>query len=122
MASVSGTITNNSGWLTLHASLRDSITFTPTGTYSVEYPTGTIHTSAGSSAQTIGMSAGGQIRFTCITGTLAYALTDRDDQLELTASQVAAARALLSESGIAAKTWEASAPRVLQQTTPPASS
>lgn len=91
MASVSGTITNTSGWLTLYASLRDSITFTPTaGTYSVEYPTGTIHTSAGSSAQTIDVSAGGQIRFTCITGTLAYAMTDRDDQLELTASQVAA--------------------------------
>lgn len=100
MPNQAGTITSARGVITLDGSPNDTITLTPTaGSYTVEYPFGTVAISASSATQTLALTNGGQLRVLCISGSVAYALTDAADSLSLSQAQVAATQALVSPDG-----------------------
>ena len=88
MPSYTGTMTSSQGTQTLDITTRDAITFTPTaGTYTVEYPLGTVAINASSSAQTITSNGSAtQLRVTCLTGSLAFSNVDNADSLPLSAN------------------------------------
>lgn len=98
MASYSGTLTSSQGVRTLDVTPNDVITFTPTsGSYTVEYPIGTVAINASSTTQSIstGTSASTQMRVLCLTGSLAYANVDGIDSTSvLTPAAVAATQKL----------------------------
>jgi hypothetical protein len=97
MANQSGTITSTEGWRSIYSTPNDSITFTVvSGTYSVEYPVGTLAISGATSTQTLTLTNGGQMRVAVTAGSLTYALTDGADSYSLTQAEVAATQALLS--------------------------
>lgn len=74
---ITGTVTSAQGVLTLGSTPNDSITFTPaSGTYTVEYPIGTVAIAASTSAQTLSLANGGQMRILCVSGSVAYSMTD----------------------------------------------
>lgn len=99
MPNQSGTVTSSQGAVILGSSPNDTITFTPaSGAYTVEYPLGTVAISGSSSAQTLALS-GGQLRITCVSGSVAYALTDAPDSYELSQAQTVATQALVSGAG-----------------------
>jgi hypothetical protein len=78
----------------------DTITFTPaSGTYSVEYPLGTLAISSVTSAQTLTLASGGHLRVLVAAGSVAFALTDKPDGIALTTAQVVATQALVSGDG-----------------------
>lgn len=80
-------MTSSQGTRTLDITTRDAITFTPTGTYTVEYPLGTLAVNASSSAQTITSNGSAtQLRVTCLTGSLAFSNVDNADSLPLSAN------------------------------------
>ena len=88
MANQSGTLTSSNGFLTITGSPNDTLTITPTaGTFTLEYPLGTILASGVSATTTYAMTAGGQARLMCITGSVAYSLTDNPDGYALTQAQ-----------------------------------
>ena len=103
-----GTVTSSQGALTLGTTPLDTITFTPSSaTYTVEYPLGTVAIAASTSAQTLTLTNGGQMRILCVSGSVAYSLTDNPDDYTLTQSQTASVQALVSEDVIVARnrTW-----------------
>ena len=101
MANASGSITSAQGWVTIDCSLNDTITFTPSGgSYTVEYPARTTAIDASASTQTLSVTAGGQARVLCISGSLAWARTDNNDGGELDTTERASVRALVSRYGI----------------------
>lgn len=83
MPSYSGTITSSQGTRTLDVTPRDVITFTPTsGTYTVEYPIGTVAISASAATQSlIASTSATQMRVSCLTGSVSYSSTDNTDSL-----------------------------------------
>lgn len=88
MPNQTGTVTSSMGAVVLGSSPNDSITFTPSsGTYTVEYPYGTIAINAATTTQTLTLS-GGQLRITCASGSVAYALADAPDGPPLSAVQL----------------------------------
>jgi hypothetical protein len=94
MANQSGTITSTEGWRSIHSTPNDSITFTVvSGTFSVEYPVGTLAISGATSTQTLTLTNGGQMRVAVTAGSLTYALTDGADSYSLTQAEVAATQA-----------------------------
>ena len=79
MPNASGFITSNQGTRTLDCTANDTITIAPTaGSFSLEYPIGTVLASGVSATATYTLGPG-QCRLTCITGSIAYALTDNPD-------------------------------------------
>jgi hypothetical protein len=98
MANQSGTITSTEGWRSIHSTPNDSITFTVvSGTFSVEYPVGTLAISGATSTQTLTLTNGDQMRVAVTAGSLTYALTDGADG---GAAYIATSRsALASDSG-----------------------
>ena len=95
-----GTVTSSQGALTLGTTPLDTITFTPSSaTYTVEYPLGTVAIAASTSAQTLTLTNGGQMRILCVSGSVAYSLTDNPDDYTLTQSQTASVQALVSGDG-----------------------
>jgi len=97
---ITGTVTSAQGVLTLGSTPLDTITFTPTAaTYTVEYPLGTVAIAASTSAQTLTLTNGGQLRVLCVSGSVAYSLTDNPDAYTLTQSQTASVQALVSNAG-----------------------
>ena len=105
MPSYSGTITSSQGTRTLDVTPNDVITFTPTsGTYTVEYPIGTVAISGASTAQSItSTTSATQMRVTCLTGSVAYANVDGIDNTSvLTPTAAAAASAVVSGASMSA--------------------
>lgn len=102
MPSYSGTTTSSSGTLTLDITPNDVITFTPTGTYTVEYPLGTVAISAATTAQSLtGTTSATQMRLRCSSGSVVYSCVDGTDETKaLTAANAVAATALVSASRI----------------------
>ena len=98
MPSYTGTMTSSQGARTLDITTRDVITFTPTaGTYTVEYPLGTVLINASSSAQSITSNGTAtQLRVVCLTGSLAFSNVDNADSAALSQAESAAAQALVS--------------------------
>jgi hypothetical protein len=101
MPNQTGTISSSEGWRSIIATPNDTITFTPaSGTYSVEYPLGTLAISSVTSAQTLTLASGGHLRVLVAAGSVVFALTDKPDAIALTTDQVVATQALVSEGGI----------------------
>ena len=98
MPSYTGTMTSSQGTRTLDITTRDVITFTPTsGTYTVEYPLGTVAINASSSAQSITSNGTAtQLRVVCLTGSLAFSNVDNADSAALSQAESAAVQALVS--------------------------
>jgi len=101
MPSYSGTTTSSSGTLTLDITPNDVITFTPTGTYTVEYPLGTVAISAATTAQTLtGTTSAAQMRLLCSSGSVVYSCVDGADETKtLTPAAAATVQALVSPDG-----------------------
>ena len=101
MANQSGALTSGSGIATITASPNDTLTVTPTsGSFTLEYPLGTVLASGVSATTTYSLTAGGQARLMCITGSVAYLLTDNPDGFALTQAQLVATQNLVSPDGI----------------------
>ena len=97
MANLSGSLTSANGIATITASPNDTLTVTPTsGSFTLEYPLGTVLASGISITTTYALTAGGQARLMCITGSVAYLLTDNPDGYTLTQAQVVATQTLVS--------------------------
>ena len=103
MENQSGTLTSSQGSAFIGTTPNDTITFTPTGTYTVEYPLGTVAISASTGAQSLSVS-GGQLRLTCATGSVTWALSESADEPFLTSTQVLGAQSLVAGVGNAKKT------------------
>jgi len=86
MTNQTGTLTSSQGSAFIGTTPNDTITFNPTGTYTVEYPLGTIAISGSSSIQSLAVS-GGQLRLTCVTGSVAWSLVDGADSGAITSAQ-----------------------------------
>ena len=100
MANQNGSLTSGGGSATITASPNDTLTVTPTsGSFTLEYPLGTVLASGISATTTYPLTAGGQARLMCITGSVAYLLTDNPDAYALTQAQVVATQALVSGVG-----------------------
>ena len=94
-----GTLTSNAGYVTIGVTPNDTITITPTsGTYTLEYPIGTVLASGASTTATYTLGAG-QCRLQCVTGTLTWLTTDVADTPTLSASQVTAVQSLVARAG-----------------------
>lgn len=88
MTSYSGTLTSAQGTRTLDVTPNDVITFTPvSGTYTVEYPIGSILIRVANTTQSITANdSATQLRISCLTGSVAYANVGNSD--EATASAI----------------------------------
>ena len=99
MANQSGTLTSSQGSAFIGTTPNDTITFTPSaGTYTVEYPLGTVAISASTSTQSLPVS-GGQVRVTCASGSVAWAVSDGNDGTPLSQAELLSVRSLVSEAG-----------------------
>lgn len=108
MPSYTGTVTSSQGTRTLDVTPNDVITFTPTsGTYTVEYPIGTVAISGASTAQSItSTTSATQMRVTCLTGSVAYSNADGlDNTSVLTPSAAAYWQTAFDAGAIAARTY-----------------
>ena len=118
MANQSGSLTSSSGIATITASPNDTLTVTPTsGSFTLEYPLGTVLASGISATTTYSLTAGGQARLMCITGSVAYSLTDNPDAYVLTQAQAATTQSLVAGVGTlwAARPSAAANPGMLLQ-------
>ena len=117
MANQSGTLTSSNGFLTITGSPNDTLTITPTaGSFTLEYPIGTTLATAFSATGSYTLTAGGQARLQCITGSVAYLLTDNPDGYALSQAQVATTQTLVAGAGTQSATtrpWQTSAPQLL---------
>ena len=95
MPNQSGTLTSSQGSTFIGTTPNDTITFTPTGTYTVEYPLGTVAISASTSTQSLPVS-GGQVRVTCASGSVAWAVSDGNDGTPLSQTELLSVRSLVS--------------------------
>ena len=95
MANQSGTLTSSQGSAFIGTTANDTITFTPTGTYTVEYPLGTVAISASTSTQSLSVS-GGQVRVTCATGSVSWSVADGNDGTPLSQTELSSVRSLVS--------------------------
>ena len=96
MANQSGTLTSSQGSAFIGTTPNDTITFTPSaGTYTVEYPLGTVAISASTSTQSLPVS-GGQVRVTCASGSVAWAVSDGNDGTPLSQTELLSVRSLVS--------------------------
>lgn len=99
MANQSGTLTSSQGSAFIGTTPNDAITFTPSaGTYTVEYPLGTVAISASTSTQSLPVS-GGQVRVTCASGSVAWAVSDGNDGTPLSQTELLSVRSLVSGAG-----------------------
>jgi len=98
MANQTGTLTSSQGSAIIGTTANDAITFTPTGTYTVEYPLGTVAISASTGAKSL-VCFGGQLRVTCASGSVSWALTDGNDGSALNQPEILAVRAAISGAG-----------------------
>ena len=98
MANQSGTLTSSQGSAIIGTSPNDTITFTPTGTYTVEYPLGTTAIIASTGVQSLAVS-GGQLRLTCATGSVAWSVADGNDGTPLSQTELSSVRSLVSGAG-----------------------
>lgn len=96
MPNQSGTLTSSQGSAFIGTTPNDTITFTPSaGTYTVEYPLGTVAISASTSTQSLPVS-GGQVRVTCAGGSVAWAVSDGNDGTPLSQAELLSVRSLVS--------------------------
>ena len=111
MANQSGTLTSSQGSAFIGTTPNDTITFTPSaGTYTVEYPLGTVAISASTSTQSLPVS-GGQVRVTCASGSVAWAVSDGNDGTPLSQTELLSVRSSVSGAWNAASsgTWRPAA-------------
>lgn len=101
MPNFSGTVSSSQGVRTIDVTPNDVVTFTPTGTYSVEYPIGIVAVGSSSSGATVLTNTSAtQMRVLCVTGSVAYSCVDgRDDTNTLTPAAAAALQILVSGAG-----------------------
>lgn len=101
MPSYSGIVTSSQGTRTLDVTPRDVITFTPTsGTYTVEYPIGTVAINAATTTQNItANSSATQVRITCSSGSVAYVNVDYLEGGPLSSAALAAVQTAFDASG-----------------------
>lgn len=86
MANQSGTLASTQGALILPSSANDLLTVTvSSGTFSVEYPLGTLAITAATSTQSLAMN-GGNFRLVVTAGSVSWALTDGAQGDNLTVS------------------------------------
>jgi hypothetical protein len=96
MANSNGALTSSQGTKTLDCSANDTIVITPTaGSFTLEYPIGAVLASGVSATATYNLGPG-QCRLTCISGSIAYALTDNVDSAALSQSQLLSVQSLVS--------------------------
>jgi lysophospholipase L1-like esterase len=96
MANQTGTLTSSQGSAIIGTTANDVINFAPSaGTYTVEYPLGTVAISASTLSQSLSVS-GGQVRVTCSVGSVSWTLVDSADAPALSQSQVVAIQSLPS--------------------------
>lgn len=87
MANQSGVLTNAQGALTVFASRGDSASFQTTGTYTVEYPLGTVAISAAATSRSLSIPDGGAFRVIALTGAVNWNVYDNSDAPAITLDQ-----------------------------------